>query len=456
MTANKGTSRVGSIVLAQPVDAVFALSADPLAKMAFVVGIAEGFCFVPSKPQAVLTPWCAILLLFVKKERMVSEKLDLIATAAFGLESQVAYELRQLGYGDQHVEGGRVTFRGDRSAIARTNLWLRVADRVQLRIGEFPARTFDELFDHVTALNWSDWLPEDANFPVDGKSVKSTLTSVPAVQGVVKKAIAQCMARAYGRAISPETGAEYRVQVALLNDVATLTLDTTGDGLHKRGYRTGNAAAPLKETLAAGLISLSRWRPEWPFADPLCGSGTLPIEAALQGLNRAPGIKRAFAAEQWRTLERRVWDQARQEARDTAIQESSLSIWASDLSPQMVEMARYHARAAGVEKFIRFGQMAVAAWRTEHPGGVLITNPPYGERLGDRETVEALYAELGQVCQRLDGWSWHIITAYPTFEKAFGPPAHKKRKLFNGRLRCDLYHYLAQRAKPEPGTTRAK
>ncbi|MFP5504330.1 MAG: class I SAM-dependent RNA methyltransferase [Candidatus Sericytochromatia bacterium] len=373
------------------------------------------------------------------------DKLDLIATAAFGLESEVAYELKKLGYEDLHVEGGRVTFRGDALAVARANMWLRVADRVQIRLGEFRASTFDELYDQTKALPWSEILPEDACFPVDGKSVKSTLTSVPAVQKITKKAIVDHMAERYGRAMSPETGATHRVQVALLNDVATLTLDTSGDGLHKRGYRPLVAAAPIKETLAAGLVMLSRWRPGRPFADPMCGSGTIPIEAAMQGLNMAPGKLRHFEAEKWPAIPASVWREARQEAVASERRDLEIDIVGSDIDPENLALARHHAERAGLSRFIRFEERPVSEFRPSGPYGVLLTNPPYGERLEDEPAVERLYREMGQAFLPHETWSFFVITRFDRFEHFFGKKAAKKRKLYNGRLKVDLYQYHGPR-----------
>ncbi|MNK78123.1 Ribosomal RNA large subunit methyltransferase L [compost metagenome] len=377
------------------------------------------------------------------------KRIDLIATAAFGLESEVAYELRKLGYEDQQVEGGRITFRADIKAIARTNLWLRTADRVQLRMGEFPARTFDELYDQVRALPWADILPEDAEFPVDGKSVKSQLSSVPAVQGVVKKAIVDAMAERYKRTILPETGARYRCQVALLKDVATLTIDTTGDGLHKRGYRPIVAPAPLKETLAAGLILVSRWHPDRPFADPLCGSGTIPLEAAMIGLNRAPGRYRTFDSEAWPLVPPEVWQEARQEADDLLVRDRTLQIVGSDLSPEAVKLARFHAEQAGLSEHVRFEVKPVKDFQAQGEYGFIITNPPYGERLGEEKEVEQLYREMGEAFAKASTWSSFVLTSFERFEHFFGKPAAKKRKLYNGRIRCDLYQYPGPR-RPRP------
>jgi putative N6-adenine-specific DNA methylase len=373
------------------------------------------------------------------------KRVELIATAAFGLESQVAWEVKNLGYEDQMVEQGRVRFRGDLAAIARANLWLRCADRVQLVLGEFPARTFDELYDGVRAIAWGDLMPVDAGLPVDGKSVKSTLTSVPAIQSITKKAIVDALAAKYGVAQLPETGARHLVLVNVREDVATITLDTSGDGLHKRGYRDLVARAPLKETMAAGLVTLSRWRAGYPFADPLCGSGTIPIEAALFGLDIAPGFRRHFDAEAFGFIPERLWREARAEARDRMKNDRDLIVHGSDVDPAVIQLAERHARRAGVLDNVRFTVAPVATWAPEAEYGVIVTNPPYGERIGEEKEVERLYAEMGLAFGRAPTWSFHVMTAHEQFERFFGRVATKKRKLFNGKLRCDMYQFLGPR-----------
>ncbi|HHV71291.1 MAG TPA: class I SAM-dependent RNA methyltransferase, partial [Clostridia bacterium] len=262
-------------------------------------------------------------------------KIELIATAAFGLEAVVAQELRNLGYTDLKVENGKVTFSGDESAICRTNLWLRSADRVLVKIGEFKATSFEELFQQTKALPWPDWIPADANFPVEGKSIKSQLYSVPDCQAIVKKAVVEKMKTKYGNQWFPETGPRYTIEVALLKDIATLTIDTSGAGLHKRGYRKLSAKAPLKETLAAAMIYLAHWFDDRVLIDPLCGSGTIPIEAALIGLNIAPGLYRQFAAENWPNLPQKLWQAAREEAQDLIKPDRELRIYGSDINKEV-------------------------------------------------------------------------------------------------------------------------
>ncbi|MDW7651891.1 MAG: class I SAM-dependent RNA methyltransferase, partial [Bacillota bacterium] len=281
---------------------------------------------------------------------------ELIATAAFGLEAVVAKELKDLGYTDQMVENGRVTFRGDETAICRANLWLRSADRVLVKMGEFDATTFEELFQGARALPWPDWLPENAEFPVDGKSVKSKLYSVSDCQAIVKKAVVEKMKEKYKTDWFAENGPRYKIEVGLLKDRATLTMDTSGAGLHKRGYRELTAKAPLRETLAAALVMLSKWPADRVLADPFCGSGTIPVEAALIGLNIAPGLRRRFAAETWPVISARCWRDARDEAKSAVITGRQLRILGTDIDEKVLSLARHHARKAGVDSHIHFQQ----------------------------------------------------------------------------------------------------
>lgn len=369
-------------------------------------------------------------------------RIELIATAPMGLEAVVAREVKQLGYDEVAVENGKVTFAGDELAIARANLWLRTADRVLVKIGEFRAVTFEELFEQTKSLPWADWLPADARFPVEGRSVKSQLSSVPASQSIVKKAIVERMKQSYPMETFPETGPLYSIEVALRNDVATLSIDTSGAGLHKRGYRSLSVPAPIKETLAAGLILLSRWTPNRPFADPCCGSGTLPIEAALIGRNIAPGLKRSFSAEEWPTIPSDVWRQARAEAHESAQWDLPLNIQASDIDQTVIPIARFHAKEAGVADAIRFQTLPAEKFHNDTPYGCLVTNPPYGERIGEQQSVEDLYSDLGYAASLHDTWSFFILTSYPKFEQLFEQKADKKRKLYNGRIECQFFQYF--------------
>lgn len=369
-------------------------------------------------------------------------KLQLIATSAFGIESVVGRELTKLGYDDQFIENGRVTFAGDESAICRTNLWLRSAERVIVKIGEFNALSFEELFEGTKALPWHEWIPKDAEFPVEGKSVDSKLSSVPDCQAIVKKAVVEKLKQKYNVEWFEETGPRYKIEVSLLKDMATLTIDTTGTGLHKRGYRELVATAPLRETLACAMLQISRWNPDRVLIDPFCGSGTIPIEAALIGLNIAPGINRSFVAETWPNIPKKMWDTAREEARDSVKRDKELRIQGSDISEEVMSLARYHAKRAGVESAIHLQRLPMSEISSRYKYGFIICNPPYGERIGEMKQVEKLYKEMGQVFGKLDTWSYYIISSHQQFEKLFGRRADKKRKLYNGRILCNYYQFF--------------
>ncbi len=373
-------------------------------------------------------------------------KVELIATATFGLEALVAKEVRELGYEDVQVEDGKVTFKGDLNAICRANLWLRTADRVKLKIGQFKATSFEELFQKVKALPWSEWLPKNANFPVDGKSVRSKLFSISDCQAITKKAIVEHMKEKYKLQWFDEDGPVYKIEVALLKDIATLTIDTTGAGLHKRGYRDLSAPAPLKETLAAGLIMLTNWNWERPLIDPFCGSGTIPIEAAMIGKNIAPGMNREFISENWFNLDKKLWMDARKETHDLAEYDRKLNIAGYDIDGKVVRLARHHAQEAMVEEDIHFQERTVLEISSPKSYGYIVTNPPYGERLGERDEVQKLYKEMGKVFQSsMDTWSYYIITSHKGFEKLFGKEATKRRKLYNGNIETQYYQYYGPR-----------
>jgi putative N6-adenine-specific DNA methylase len=369
----------------------------------------------------------------------------LIATAAMGLEALVAKEVRALGY-ECEVDNGKVIFKGDERAIARCNMWLRTADRIKVVVGEFKAMTFDELFEKTKALPWERYLPEDAEFPVTGKSVKSKLFSVSDCQAIVKKAIVDKMKKQYKRNDwFEETGALYKIEVALLKDIATITIDASGRGLHKRGYRSDQGEAPLKETLAAALVMLTNWYPEKPFMDPFCGSGTIPIEAAMIGQNIAPGFNRDFVSEGWEWISKQIWDDVRMEAEDLAKYDVPLDILGTDIDHRMVKIAQENAFEAGFGDIINFKQMQVRDISTNKQYGVIVGNPPYGERLGEKAAVEHMYREMGQAFAKLDTWSVYILTSNEQFEQFYGKPATKKRKLFNGFIRTDFYQYWGPR-----------
>lgn len=368
-------------------------------------------------------------------------RLELIATAAFGLEAVVSRELTELGYTEQIVEDGRVSFLGDELAICRTNLWLRSADRVLLRVGTFPAHDFDQLFERTRSIRWSDWLPADAKFPVEGKSVRSILHHTPSIQKACKKAIVESLKPVYQRHWFQESGVEYPIEVALLRDTATLTIDTSGAGLHKRGYRKLTGVAPLRETTAAALILLSYWNPNRPFLDPFCGTGTIPIETALIGRNRAPGLERTFLSEEWPQIPRELWKQAREEARDKLRNKPAFPLLASDIDSGAIRQAEQHAQAAGVAGDIQFRKLDVLELKSSLEYGVLICNPPYGERMGDAESAEAIYDDMADAFAALPTWSIYVLTSHPGFEHFFRRRADRRRKLYNGRIECTYYQY---------------
>lgn len=377
--------------------------------------------------------------------------VNLIATSAFGLEAVVANELKKLGYQSLQTENGRVSFDADIDAIARCNLWLRAADRLLLKVGEFEARSFEELFEGTKQLPWADWIPEAGEFPVEGKSIQSQLFSVSDCQAIVKKAIVEKMKMKYPVKWFKETGPRYRIEVALLKNRATLTIDTSGAGLHKRGYRKLTGEAPLKETLAAALVLLSRWRADRAFIDPFCGSGTIPIEAGLIGRNIAPGLQREFDAEKWPQLSAKVWQQAREEARDSILASQPLGIMGFDLDSQALELARYHSKRAGLGNLLSFQRQELKDLRSSYKYGFLITNPPYGERLSDRAEVEELYRQMGSVFKNLDTWSFYVLTSHPSLEKFLGRQADKKRKLYNGRIQCTYYQFYGPKPQQLQG-----
>lgn len=373
------------------------------------------------------------------------KKYNLIATAAAGIEAIVGNELRHLGY-EVQVENGRVRFQGTIEDVLETNLWLRTADRIKIVVGEFYARSFEELFEQTKALPWDEFLPLDANFPVAGKSQKSTLHNVPSVQAIVKKAIVTKLSQVYHRTTRlPETGAVYPLEVAINKDKVLLTLDTSGSSLFKRGYRVAKGGAPLKENMAAALVLLAHWYPEKPFVDPVCGSGTLPIEAALIGHNIAPGFNRDFACESFAWVDPKLAQMVRDKADSQANYDIELDIWGYDIDGKMIEIAKQNALEAGLAASVNFKQMALKDFKTTKEYGVIVANPPYGERLSDQASVRQLYKQMGQVYQPLTTWSKYILTSDLEFETYYGQKASKRRKLYNGSLRTDLFQYWGKR-----------
>ena len=380
----------------------------------------------------------------------MKQTFNLVATAAAGLEAVVGREVRELGY-DCQVENGRVRFEGDVKAIIETNLWLRAADRIKIIVGIFPAKTFEELFQGVFALDWENYLPLGARFPISkAKCVRSKLHNEPSVQAISKKAVVKKLQKHFARPEGVplmENGPEFKIEVSILKDVATVMIDTTGSSLFKRGYRTEKGGAPIKENMAAAILQLSNWYPDKPLIDPTCGSGTFCIEAAMIARSMAPGLRRSFAFEEWNWVSDRLIQEVRTEASKKINREIELDIMGCDIDGRMVEIAKANAQAAGVSNDIQFKQMRVQDLRSDKINGVIISNPPYGERLSDDAGVTKLYAEMGEVFAPLKTWSKFILTSDEAFESKYGSQADKKRKLYNGTLKVDLYQYFGQRVK---------
>ncbi|QXC53404.1 Ribosomal RNA large subunit methyltransferase L [Leuconostoc mesenteroides] len=371
----------------------------------------------------------------------------LMATAAAGLESLVGKELERLGY-EHQVENYRVRFDGTQKDILNTNIWLRTADRIKIIVGEFDATTFDQLFEGVKALPWEDYLNYDSEFPVAGRSKKSELFSVPDVQAITKKAIVNRLQEAYHiRTRLPENGYFAQLEVMIDKDHVMVTLDTTGESLFKRGYRVNKGGAPLKENFAAALVLLTNWHPDRPFVDPTTGSGTIAIEAALIGRNIAPGLIRDFDIESMDWFDKKLSDEVRDAAEAQADYDRTLDIEGFDIDENMVDIARENAKHAGLGQDITFKQLAAKDWTTDKLNGVLVTNPPYGERLGELEAARELYEQMGSVYRNLPSWGKYILTSDLEFEKSYGEKATKRRKLYNGALRVDYFQYWGKRVR---------
>ena len=375
------------------------------------------------------------------------EDLTFAVPTLFGLEGLCADEMRRLGLPQVQAENGRVLCSGTWADLPRLNLNLRTGERVLIVLGTFPAGDFEALFQGTRALPWERFIPKGGQFPVKGHCLNSALHSVPSCQAIVKKAVASRLGAKYGLNTLPETGALYQIQFSIMKDTATLMLDTSGSGLYKRGYRAHGVDAPLRETLAAAMVILSRYRGRDPLCDPFCGSGTIPIEAALIAKNRAPGLNRTFSAQKWACVDKKLWLEAADEAMDKEF-DGDYEIWGGDLDPQAVELARHNAQLAEVDDLVRFEQ---ADARTFHWGGLygrVVTNPPYGERIMERREAEDLYRAFGKAWAKFpDRWQLFLLSSHTEFERTFGRPADKKRKLYNGMLKCDLFMYLGQQKK---------
>ena len=365
----------------------------------------------------------------------------------FGLEGLAGDELRRMNCENVRVENGRVLFSGDETAMAKANIGLRTGERVLILLADFQAKTFEELFQGVYRANLEDYIPKDGAFPVKGHCLNSQLMSVPDCQAIVKKAASRRLGEKYGMSWLPETGVKYQLQFSLMNDRVQLYLDTSGPGLHKRGYRANGNDAPLRETLAAAMVTLTHYRGREFLWDPFCGSGTIPIEAALIARNQAPGMYRRFSAEAFSWVDPKIWGEVRTEFRDKEFK-GNYRILGSDNDPKCISLSMANARKAGVDKLITFQDGDATKMSLPTDSGILICNPPYGQRMLEQQSAQRLYAALGRHLKYADGWKKYIITSEPEFEHYFGKRADKKRKLYNGMIKCDYYMYLGdQRSK---------
>ncbi|WP_244835335.1 class I SAM-dependent RNA methyltransferase [Clostridium sp. BJN0001] len=377
---------------------------------------------------------------------------DLIATSTFGIEGILAKELRALGYEDLKIENGKVTFSGDEMDIAIANIHLRTADRVLIKLAEFKAVTFEELFQGTKKVEWSRLIPKNGVMHVVGKSIKSTLHSVPDCQSIVKKAVVESMKGSYDVDLFEENGPVFKIEVAILKDIVTLTIDTSGDGLHKRGYRELAGAAPLKETLAASMVLLSRWDRKLSLVDPFCGSGTILIEAAMIAHNIAPGINRKFVCESWPLMSSNVFSIVREGARK-AQKNNDVKIIGYDIDYKVMKVAMENAKKANVAEYIEFQKRDFMEFSSHSKYGFIISNPPYGERIGDEETLNILYSHLGDMIKKYNNWDFNILTSFEPFEKVVRSSSTKNRKLYNGRIKCYYYQYFNNELIKNDGDT---
>lgn len=372
-------------------------------------------------------------------------KYNICVTTAFGIESVTKRELMKLGYENIPAKNGMFSFYGSETDVARCNMFLRTAERVYIKLAEFPCTTFDELFDNTVKIDWNNYVDFSGSVVVNGKCVNSVIYGLSACQSIIKKAIVVGMCRGKKTNILPENGERYKVEFAIVDDVASIYLDTSGIGLHKRGYRELVGEASIKETLASAIIQLSVYNPDKEFADPFCGSGTLPIEACLYALNIAPGINRQFDFALWKTFDDKAYKLAFEEAKDLEKRDKNVKISGFDIDPNAVKLAIHHSEKAGVREYIHFQQRNALDFSSHKSYGVICTNPPYGERLSNEKDVAKLMNDFSKTFYRLNDWSLYLITALPNFEFAFGKKADKNRKLYNGKIECRLYQYLGKK-----------
>ncbi|MEF9990575.1 MAG: class I SAM-dependent RNA methyltransferase [Romboutsia sp.] len=368
----------------------------------------------------------------------------LISPCFFGVEKMLGREVKDLGFEIIKTEDGRVTYKTDEYGIAKANMWLRCAERVHLKIAEFEAKSFDELFENTKRINWAKYIPYGAQFPISkASSIKSKLYSTPDIQSIVKKAIVESLKKGYLEdGMIKEDKEKYPIYVFIHKDKVTLSIDTTGDALHKRGYREKANKAPIRETLAAAIMYLNPWAPGRTLVDPMCGSGTILIEAAMKGINMAPGLNREFISEKWRTIDKKIWWDVRKDAFDKIDNDIDFKIYGFDIDDEALEIARENAEIAGVDKYIEFSYGDATYFTSKEEYGFIVTNPPYGERLEDQDTVKQLYKDLGYTFKKLKTWSYYLITSFEEFEEEFGREADRRRKLYNGMLKTNLYQYL--------------
>ncbi len=374
----------------------------------------------------------------------MKKEYTLVSPCFFGVEKMLAREIKNLGYEIIKTEDGRVTYKTDEYGIAKSNIYLRCAERVHLKVAEFEARSFDELFEGTKRINWAKYIPFGAQFPISkASSIKSKLYSTPDIQSIVKKAVVESLKKSYlETGLLKEDKEKYPIYVFIHKDKVTLTIDTSGTALHKRGYRERANKAPIRETLAAAIMELVPWRPGRTLVDPMCGSGTLLIEAAMKGINMAPGLNREFISESWRTMDKKIWWDVRREAYAQVDEDVEFKIYGYDIDEEALEIARENAEIAGVADYIEFKYGDATQFSSDEEYGFIVTNPPYGERLEDADTVKMLYKQLGYTFRKLKNWSYYLITSYEDFENEFGEEASKRRKLYNGMLKSNLYQYI--------------
>ena len=377
----------------------------------------------------------------------MKKEYTLVAPCFFGVEKMLNREIQNLGYEIIKTEDGRVTYKTDEYGIAKSNIYLRCAERIHLKVAEFEARSFDELFEATKKINWAKYIPFGAQFPISkASSIKSKLYSTSDIQSIVKKAIVESLKKSYlETGLLKEDKEKYPIFVFIHKDKVTLTIDTSGTALHKRGYREKANKAPIRETLAAAIMELVPWRPGRTLVDPMCGSGTLLIEAAMKGINMAPGLNREFISESWRTMDKKIWWDVRREAYSNINEDIEFKIYGYDIDEEALEIARENAEIAGVADYIEFKYGDATEFTSKDEYGFIVTNPPYGERLEDTDTVKMLYKQLGYTFRKLKNWSYYLITSYEDFENEFGEQAAKRRKLYNGMLKSNLYQYIGPR-----------